>query len=175
VPTPEINLLEERLRASLMPPALSGNATAAIHSMLEELAAECPPAMARPVRRSRWFPVLSAMAALLLAAAIVLGLMAPETDRPVAAPLAEAAAVAMIADESETMEVPGARWVLVDESTRLEWVADDGWLAAPDGGTMRAMRVQVVDENRIFDEESGMIVSISEPREETVLMPVSTF
>jgi hypothetical protein len=40
---------------------------------------------------------------------------------------------------------------------------------------MRALRLNAVEENNVRDEESGMVVRISEAREEILLMPISAF
>jgi hypothetical protein len=40
---------------------------------------------------------------------------------------------------------------------------------------MRAMRLSVVEENNLLDEETGIVMQITEPREEFLLVPVSTF
>jgi hypothetical protein len=40
---------------------------------------------------------------------------------------------------------------------------------------MHALRLNVVEENSVMDEEPGIIVLISQPREELLLMPISSF
>jgi hypothetical protein len=45
----------------------------------------------------------------------------------------------------------------------------------PDGAAMQAVRVRVVEANTLRDEETGIVVQVSEPREEMVLTPVSVF
>jgi hypothetical protein len=54
-------------------------------------------------------------------------------------------------------------------------MSDEGWRDSPDGSTMRAMRLNVIEENSLLDEETGIVIQVSEPREELLLMPISTF
>jgi hypothetical protein len=65
--------------------------------------------------------------------------------------------------------------ILLGESDRVEDMVDEGWQSFDDGSAMHAMRVQLVGESQYRDEETGILVTISEPREEIILMPVSTF
>ena len=61
------------------------------------------------------------------------------------------------------------------ESDRIESMTDEGWQEDSDGSAMRAMRLRVVEENSVLDEETGIVMQVSEPREEILLMPVSAF
>jgi hypothetical protein len=54
-------------------------------------------------------------------------------------------------------------------------MVDVGWSETPDGSAMRTLRLRVVEESRLRDEETGIVMNISQPREEFLLMPVSTF
>lgn len=65
--------------------------------------------------------------------------------------------------------------VLVSESDRIESVTDEGWREDSEGSAMHAVRLRAVQENNVRDEETGMVVRISEPREEILMMPVSEF
>lgn len=65
--------------------------------------------------------------------------------------------------------------VLVSESDRIESMVDEGWREDPSGAAIHAVRLSVVEENQLRDEETGMLVRISEPREEVLLMPVNSF
>jgi len=65
--------------------------------------------------------------------------------------------------------------VLVSESDRIEKMSDEGWMADPQGGMMHAVRMRVVEENSLRDEETGIVVQISEPRDELLLIPVNQF
>jgi len=107
------------------------------------------------------------------AAAAVAGLLA--VSAWFASPSVEKLAFSAL--ESDTRPHPGSAQTmhLVDESTRLAWVEDEGWLDDPDGGALRAVRMRVVEENRLLDQETGIIVHVASPREEMLFMPVSTF
>ena len=65
--------------------------------------------------------------------------------------------------------------VLVSESGRVQSMLDEGLQDIGDGSAMQATRVNVVEESKLLDEETGIVVQISEPREEVLLMPVSAF
>ena len=65
--------------------------------------------------------------------------------------------------------------VLVSESERIESMTDEGWVSDPDGTAMHAFRIRTVGENQIRDSETGIEFQITEPREEILLMPVSSF
>ncbi|MEO5914260.1 MAG: hypothetical protein ABIS50_08510 [Luteolibacter sp.] len=65
--------------------------------------------------------------------------------------------------------------VLVSQSDRVESMTDEGWKEDADGLALHAVRLNVVGENKMRDRETGMVVQISEPREEVLLMPISSF
>jgi hypothetical protein len=98
-----------------------------------------------------------------IAAAIVALVVVSHTFHP-AAP----AATARATTDPQPFE-------LVGESDRVEAIRDDGWRESPEGSAMRAMRLRVVEENSLLDHETGIVMRISEPRDELLLMPVSAF
>ena len=65
--------------------------------------------------------------------------------------------------------------VLLSASDRIESMIDEGWKEDANGAAIHAVRLNVVGENQLRDEETGMLVRISEPREEMLLMPISSF
>ena len=65
--------------------------------------------------------------------------------------------------------------VLLTEVERVEHLSDEGLFVDSGGSAVRKFRRQVVDESKLLDEESGIEVTLSEPREEIYLVPVSTF
>ncbi|MBK1818306.1 hypothetical protein JIN84_21985 [Luteolibacter yonseiensis] len=65
--------------------------------------------------------------------------------------------------------------VLVSASERLESVTDVGMRKDFEGTEMHAVKFTAVRENNVRDEESGMVVKISQPREEILMMPVGEF
>jgi hypothetical protein len=140
----------ETILARLMPPAISVNGQREIEAMLDELAG---PVNQTPVRSwRRW---------------IIGG--------GIAASLAAALAIPRLTPPPAVAAVPTPEILLVGESDRVESMTDEGWRENPDGSTVRAMRVLVVEENSLLDEETGIVMRVSEPREELLLMPISAF
>lgn len=140
----------ENILARLMPPALSVNGQHEIEAMLDELAGP----VNQPSTRSwsRW---------------IIGG--------GIAASLAAALAIPRLTSPPAAVAVATPEILLVGESDRVESMTDEGWREIPDGSTMRAMRVRVVEENSFLDEETGIVMRVSEPREELLLMPITAF
>ena len=150
----------ETILARLMPSGLSDQGQQEIEAMLDELAGQpAETSAAKPVRNSWTRRVMAGgIAAAGVAAAMIFPLVSPPS--PVAA-----------VPEAETP----AKFVLVGASDRIESTTDEGWLEDSDGSAMRALRLNVVEENSILDEETGIVMQVSEPREEILLMPVSAF
>ena len=155
------NSIEAAL-SRLMPPALTESGQRSIEAMLDELAAAVPGTPAgvpgKP-RFARWVVPLGIAATL---AALVPLVPRKASNTPpllVNRPVAEAK----------------SGLVLVGESDRIEAMSDEGWMADEDGGAMQAVRVRVVEANTLRDEASGIVVQVSDPREEMILMPVSVF
>ncbi|MEX1114964.1 MAG: hypothetical protein WEB53_06925 [Akkermansiaceae bacterium] len=145
----------------LMPPALSQNCQLEIDAMLDDLAgseiqgiAEIP-----APQRNRW--VLAAGIA-----AAVAGLLAvfPSIGGPALAPLVSAPLV----EKARGL-------VLIGESDRIESMTDEGWQEDSYGSAMHAVRLNVVEENSLRDLETGIVMQISEPREELLMMPITAF
>jgi hypothetical protein len=153
----------ETILARLMPPALSEAGQREIEAMLEALtgaSVQSPPAKPAGGTWPRRI-ITGGLAAAGVAAAWVFPLSTP--------PAPSSWAVTAAAGE------PPAGMVLVSESDRIEAMTDEGWQEESDGSTMHALRLSVVEENSLFDEETGIVMQVSEPREELFLMPVSTF
>jgi len=148
----------EAILARLMPTALSGERQAEIETMIDDLAAMTTTPLATRPWWKRW-GMSGAIAAAGTAAALIFQ----------GGPLPRQVGTG----PSFAMELPGL--VLVSERNRVESMNDEGWIEDFDGSAMKAMRLNVVEENTLRDEETGIVMSISEPREEVLLMPVSTF
>lgn len=150
----------ETILARLMPPALSEDGQRDIEAMLDELAgpvvAMSPPAPPSVSWARRW--AIGGIAAAGVAAAMIFPM------KPASSPVAAA----------PEQELP-AEFQLVSESDRIESTSEEGWLEDSDGSAMQALRLNVVEENNILDEETGIVMTVSEPREEILLMPVSAF
>ena len=151
----------EVILARLMPPALSEEGQHGIEAMLDELAGEAPVEMPIPKRSSRpWSRRL-----------IVGGIAAAAVGMAVLFPTVDDGKFVSIAEEREV----APDFVLVSESGRIESSSDEGWVEDSDGTTMRALRLSVIEEESIRDEETGIVMQVSEPREDILLMPVSAF
>ncbi len=156
----------EAMLARLMPPAISEEGQRSLDAMLDELCGEeieeTPVVAAAAVEKSK---ILKFAAPIGIAAAVALAFALP--IKPTSeTPANQVAAVA-------TPPVP--EFVLIGESGRIEQTTDEGWVADDQGSTMQAVRVRVVEENTLRDEETGIVVQVSEPREELLLFPVSAF
>jgi hypothetical protein len=147
----------ETILARLMPAALSQNGQSEIDEMIDDLARPAVEPISSGLWLSRWMigGGIAAVAAGLLAA---LPLLETVSNNPSFA----------------AHQMP-AGIVLVSESDRIESMTDEGWQESADGSAMHALRVSAVEENKVRDEESGMVVQISEPREEIFLTPISAF
>jgi hypothetical protein len=159
MPTPDP--IEAAL-SRLMPPALSESGQRAIEAMLDELAAAAPVALAAsPVkRRAVWYLVPFGIAATLAALLVLV-------------PRKELGALPQVM--ARTVAEVKSGLVLVGESDRIEAMSDEGWMADEDGTAMQAVRIRVVEANTLRDEASGIVVQVSDPREEMILMPLSVF
>jgi hypothetical protein len=151
----------EAALARLMPPALSHNRQLDIEAMLDELAGSASrEATEIPgPKRNRWIIAAGIAAA-------VAGLLAvfPYPAGPALPSLASAP----VAEKARGL-------VLVGESDRIESMTDEGWQEDSYGSAMHALRLSVVEENSLRDLETGIVVQISEPREEILLMPITAF
>jgi hypothetical protein len=150
----------ETILARLMPPGLSEQGQRDIEAMLDELAGPAVEMAADKPAPNHWLRrmIVGGIAAAGVAAAMIF----PTASSP--SPMAAAS----------DQETP-PEFVLVGESDRIESTTDEGWVENSDGTTMRALRLSVVEENSILDEETGYVMQVSEPREEILLMPVSAF
>ena len=90
-------------------------------------------------------------------------------DRPSTPPLTQNARTI------STQTPPPAGMVLVGQSDVVSSMVDEGWMEDPDGVEMHAVRLQILTENHLRDEETGIVMRISQPREEMLLMPVTAF
>lgn len=156
----------------LMPPALSESGQHSIEAMLDELAAAGPASAAvRPIRPRgfRWLIPTGIAAAL----AVMSGLVINQDPSAVPVLAMSAGAGATVDEVEEGADDSGL--VLISESSRVEDISDEGWLASPEGGAAQAVRCRVVEASTFRDVETGIEVVVAEPREEVLLMPVSVF
>ena len=150
----------EKALLRLMPAALSETAQAGIEAQLDELSGsvEVLSGDAGVIRhgfprRAKWLGGI--------AAAVTIGVFAFPFGNQESSPLVGIA-------EDDGM-------VVITELDRVENVLDEGLFVDAGGSAVRKMSVRVVGESRILDEETGIEVTLTEPRREMVLLPVSTF
>lgn len=164
----------EDILARLMPPALSVEGQKSIEAIIDDLARDTGnslesvslapgPDSVLPETRAPWFRRALA-GGIAAAVAGLVALAIPMGQRPDQAHVATTA-----------MQESPPEFVLVSESDRIESSTDEGWVEDSDGTAMRALRLNVVEENSIRDEETGIVMQVSEPREEILLMPISAF
>lgn len=152
----EIDPIEAAL-ARLMPVAMSDSGERAIHETLDELAADLPV--------NHWQTHRGWGIGLGIAAAAVVGVLVAWSSLHAPAP------AAVVMDE-EAAASP-VEWVA--NTDRIESLQDEGRISGTDGDALQAVSVRVVAENTLRDRETGYTLCISEPREELVLMPVTSF
>jgi hypothetical protein len=162
----------EAALARLMPPALSEAGQRSLEAMLDELASTAPAPAARHFFKSR--PAVVAIPLGIAAALLAWLSLAPGDPSPAPPSPGPRIAALPVAAAPATAE-PGSGLVLVSESDRIETVTDGGWLGDPDGAAMAAVRLRVVEATTFRDEESGIVVQVSDPRDEVILTPGSVF
>jgi hypothetical protein len=149
----------ETILARLMPPALSEHGQRGIETMLDELAGPAASDTTAEQPHPRYWQRIGGIAAAITALAVISQAFNPETPSVIAR---------AVVSEDPPFE-------LVGESDRVEAIRDDGWRESPEGSAMRAMRLRVIEENSLLDHETGIVMQITEPRDELLLMPVSAF
>ncbi len=151
----------ETVLARLMPPALSQDCQNELEVMLSDLAG--PETAASPIsmirRTGRW--VLGGGIAAGIGALVAVSPFSGKNPAPRTAAVPEVD--------------PPSGLVLLSASDRVESITDEGWREDANGAALRALRLNVMEENQVRDEESGMRVRISEPREEMLLVPIREF
>lgn len=155
---PALDPIEAAL-ARLMPPALSQNCQHELEEMIDGLAGQEPQAFLAAAPRPTHWIIGSGIAATAAGLLAIHPLIRSTLDRQFSA------------QAEETL----SGLVRVSESDRIQSMTDEGWQENSQGHAMHALRLNVVEENSVMDEETGMIVLISQPREELFLMPISSF
>lgn len=149
----------ESILARLMPTALSERAGLEIGETIEELAKDAGldiPA-ARPAS-ARW-PWVTGAAAAAVFSALVFWKPADRAAPSVGSP--------PVADVPEL--------VRISQSDTLQSVVQEGWSDDVGGKPHQALRLHMVARQQLLDEETGIVMTVSEPREEVLLLPVHTF
>jgi hypothetical protein len=146
----------EKALMRLMPVGLSEGAQSEIEAQIDELSGEVGVVRYDFSRPAKW------LAATGIAAAVAIGVAVFPIGGEKSSPVSAAPQVD-----------PGL--VFLTASDRVEDVSDEGLFVDAGGSAIRKVRVRVVEESRIRDEETGIVVMLTEPREEMYSVPVSTF
>jgi hypothetical protein len=153
--TPES--IERMLEKRLVPCAFSTDGSAALESLIDELADETP----QPSVKWGRYVFGAAAAAVLMFAGIAVSI--PSDEMP------------SISEVESLFSDPHEVVLLEDVEGVVSAEENDGLVADADGSLHRAWHVQVVSEESFRDEQSGQIVRVVSPRDELVLMPVTSF
>ncbi len=148
----------EAVMARLMPPALSQNGQQDLELMIDDLAGPEAENVVQ-ISKTSWVGRIALGGGIAAALGALIAIF----------PITDSAITPLVSQESP------AGWVLVSESDRVESMTDEGWKEDANGAAIHAVRLNLVGENQMRDEESGLVVQISEPREEILLMPISSF
>ena len=144
----------ETIMARLMPPALSEDCQSEIDSMIDDLAGP------ENLVRISW-----------LTRCVIGGGIAAAIGALCAVfPMIQGSSNSQVAVTSPAMLPLGLD--LVSESDRIESVTDEGVRKDSEGSAMHSVRFKAVQENKVRDKETGMVVRISEPREEILMTPM---
>lgn len=159
---PKADSIEDIL-ARLMPVAMSGEAEERIGETIDQLAEESGVTVpVRPVLAMwPWFGGAAAAAVAVIAA------IAYTRQQP-------ADGSHLVADGSGPSS-PDTELVSVSRSDSLQSVVEEGWRDDVQGNTHKALRLHMVAEQHLLDKETGILMTVSEPREEVLLYPVNAF
>lgn len=160
-PDPAFEEMEKAL-LRLMPVAVSEDAQQRMDTILEELAGDSKVAHFDFRKPVRW--VAGAGVAAALGFGVFLSLSPRESP-------AKGAVSAPVTPSSDLLP----ELVFLSEMDRVEGFSDEGLYVDSGGSAVRKVRVRMVEESQIRDEETGIVVMLTEPREEMYMMPVSTF
>jgi len=148
----------EKALARLMPTALSESASKEINGLIDELAGE---ENYNSPTKYKWPAIVG------IAAAIAFGIFVFKAT-PNIAPALTSTKNIQTEEASPTMS-------FLSETDRVENMKDEGLFVDAGGSAVRKVRVRVVEESQIRDEETGIVMMLTEPREELYMVPVSTF
>jgi hypothetical protein len=151
----------EKALAGLMPVALSGRACDEIEDMLDELAGDAQFVEFKSAKLGKWAVVGGAAAAVALVLVVI-------SSGSAAKKAVSVSSLEQLADDAPEL-------VFITESDRVEGVRDEGLFVDAGGSAIRKVRVRVIEKRQMRDEETGIIVMLTEPREEMYMVPVSTF
>ena len=159
----ELDQIEKRLRESLVPRGFTDRGVRDLEALIDDLAG-VPAASADSAGAGRSTIMLAltrwgAVAAAITGAAILVWRNVPELPEP----------VATFQQVSPAVQLVSTSEGVVSAEREGDWLTDE------DGSLLQGWHVQVVNEERFHDVETGETVRVLNPREELVMLPVSTF
>lgn len=158
---PDQNFEEmEKALSRLMPVAVSEDAQERMDEMLDQLAGDSKVARFDFRKSAKWLAAGGIAAALGLGAYVSV----PDQNNPLKA-------IESVSNQNDLEP----ELIFLSESDRVEGVSDEGLYIDSGGSAVRKVRIRVVGESQIRDEETGIVVMLTEPREEMYMVPVSTF
>ena len=158
-----IKSIEEKL-ARLLPPALSEDAQHEMEALIDDLAG-VDDVHASGFEWKAWsWKVAAAMA--LLAVPVV---MISKNNRP----FADASLAILDTDLAHSLS---PEMVLLKSTRLIDGRENDGLIVPSDGSAPHyRYRYHVIDEEQVRDPESGSVITIRQPRQEVVTIPVTHF
>lgn len=156
MPKPEPTV--EDILSRLMPTALSPSAELEMGHIIDELATGVDEqATSRPWPKWPWLGAAAAIALTAWVAALAWDPVGPGKVQTASA-----------ADGGASLRSLGV-------FERLESVVDSGWHQDSAGKAVQTLSVRMIAEEQLLDEHTGILMTVSEPREEVLLVPVNAF
>lgn len=152
----------EKALGNLMPVALSERAVEEIENSLDQLIGESDERMPVSFPCGLW-KMISGIAAIAVAGFFVISAIPPD----------KAAVTAETSEDDFYSE--SSDFIVLNQTDRVEEVEDQGVFIDQRGSAVRRVRVRVIGERRMRDEQTGIVMKLTEPREETYIVPAMNF
>lgn len=162
--------IEEKLNR-LMPPPISESGMQQMDALLENLAQGEAKGTARNNSLRNTFAGAAKLVALLLLFLVPVALLKLTNEIvPVAPQLALLDAVAPMAAAQES------EFVVIHSVHKVAGRENDGLITPVDGAAPHyRYRFHVVDEEKVRDPETGVVITLRQPRQEVITLPVTDF
>ncbi len=158
--------IEEKLRR-LVPPSLSETAQVKLEETIDRLAGVEPHcANTAKAENKKFWPWKAAAAVALLAAPVVMYQMqsAPQPD-----------ALLAIRDVGDVSDL-APELVVLKTSCRIDACEDDGLIIPTDGAAPHyRYRYSITNEEQVRDAETGTVITLRQPQQEVLTIPVTQF
>lgn len=161
----------EKALLRLVPSALSEEGQRSLEDLIDTLAAEEPVVVEMPAAASRrpWGWIAGGIGSAAAAVVISLSMPALKPDAPQLGSNGHPQAVP-VSTQSDKGGV-----VLLEQLEKVEAAQPEDWMSESDGIAHRAWRRRVLSQERVQDLQTGYEITVSNPREEVILMPVTAF